>query len=148
MHEGIEASTKDYVDKSLKEDLANIKSTYLTSNKPRAGNFWVAHREGSSEVLGMVGLECLNEKEGELRRMSVSRAARRLHVGSLLLTHLLTFAKAQGYEKCVLSTLSRMMPGRKLYEKHGFVLVKEETVSTAPLIVVVYYELPLDSYSP
>src|SRR4051812_49024095 len=127
MWEGIEPLVQKYIDKSVAEDLSHIEDVYLSTTTPRKGNFWVVRREGgSSEVLGMVGLQCLNEDECELRRMSVSPNARRMRIGSSLVNKLLSFAKEQGYKKCVLSTLERMTAGRRLYESHGFKEIKKE----------------------
>lgn len=141
MWEGIEKETEEYIEKSLKDDLNDIEGVYLSRKESPKGNFWVCHREGEKAILGMVGVQYLNEKECELRRMSVLRTARRIKIGHLLLSTLLNFAKQQGYQKCILSTLTRMMPGRKLYESNGFVQTKEEQV--APNIRVVYYEKTL-----
>ena len=141
MWEGIEEATQQYIDKSINDDLCRINEVYLSRTDSPKGNFWVAYREGSSELLGMVGLQYISNEEAELRRMSVSRSARREGVGSLLLNELLKFATEQGYQKCILSTLTRMEPGRRLYEKFGFTTTKTEQV--APEVFVIYYEKSL-----
>jgi len=138
MWEGIESATQEYIDKSIAEDLGHIEAVYLNRTTKPKGNFWVAHRENSEELLGMVGMQYLNDEECELRRMSVASKARREGIGSLLVMHLLEAAKAEGFKKCTLSTLTRMMPGRKMYEKLGFKETKTEDV--APNVTVIYYE--------
>ena len=141
MWEGIEAATQEYIDKSIADDLSHIEGVYLSRTTSPKGNFWVAYREGSDDLLGMVGMQYLNDDECELRRMSVSTKARRLGVGTLLVQHLLQFARNEGFKKCILSTLTRMIPGRRMYEKLGFVETKTEEV--APNVFVIYYECPL-----
>jgi ribosomal protein S18 acetylase RimI-like enzyme len=79
-------------------------------------------------MLGMVGLEYKSDEVAELRRMSVSKNARRCGVATILTRHLLEFAKAEGYRKVVLSTLNVHVGACKLYEKMGFVLVHTKHV--------------------
>ena len=129
---------QQYIDESIADDLDNLEKVYLSRDVSPKGNFWIASRPNDPEVLGMVGLQYLNDKECELRRMSVSPKARRMKVGSRLLLQLLSFAKEQGYEKVLLSTGSIMHAGRKLYEKHGFQKTKEELV--APNVLITFYE--------
>lgn len=144
MWEGIEKETQAYIDKSVSEDLTHVSEVYFCRSESPRGNFWVAHREGESTLLGMVGLEYLSGEECELRRMSVSKEARRLGIGSLLLSHLLSFASSQGFQRCILSTLERMLPGRRLYEKLGFQEYKRRTI--VPGIDEVSYQYSLSSF--
>jgi len=56
----------------------------------------------------MIGLERKTATEGELRRLSVSKAAQRGGVGRLLLATLMDFASSAGYSSIVLSTGSKL----------------------------------------
>lgn len=74
----------------------------------------------------MVGLQRLEDGSGngELRRMSVSRAGRGTGVAGKLLATLEAFAAAQGFRKVVLTTLTTMVPACRFYTKNGYELVK------------------------
>lgn len=141
MWEGIEKETQVYIDKSVKEDLTHIADIYDCRSSSPKGGFWVAHLRGQDKLLGMVGLEYKTQDEAELRRMSVHKDARLLGVGSRLLTHLIAYATKEGFNQCILSTLVRMVPGRKLYEKHGFEEYKR--VDLAPGVVEIFYRKSL-----
>lgn len=145
MWEGIEKETQVYIDKSISEDLTHIEDVYFARTASPKGGFWVAHLKGEEKLLGMVGLEYKTESDAELRRMSVHKDARQLGVGSRLLNHLLDHAKAEGFSRCILSTLVRMVPGRKLYEKHGFEEFKR--VDLAPGVIEIFYQRPLTTSS-
>ena len=146
MWEGIEKETQAYIDKSVNDDLTHIQDIYFCRTTSPVGGFWVAHFKGEEKLLGMVGLEYKTESECELRRMSVHKDARQLGVGSRLLCHLLQHAAQEGFQKCILSTLTRMMPGRRLYEKHGFEEFKQTEL--APGVVEIFYQRPLTNISP
>jgi ribosomal protein S18 acetylase RimI-like enzyme len=135
---GEDVDIQQYIDESIGDDLNNLERVYLSRTSSPCGAFWVATRPNESEILGMVGLQYLNDSECELRRMSVSPKARRMGVGSRLLKNLLSFAKDQGYAKVLLSTGTIMYAGRQLYEKHGFTKTKEELV--APNVLITFYE--------
>lgn len=143
MWEGIEKETQVYIDKSVSEDLTHIADVYSSRSSSPKGGFWVAHLKDQDKLLGMVGLEYKTEDEAELRRMSVHRDARLLGVGSRLLTHLLAYATQEGFKQCLLSTLVRMVPGRKLYEKHGFEEYKQTEL--APGVVEIFYRKNLSA---
>ena len=69
-------AVKSYVESSLAGDLADISFHYLRSP---GDHFWVAEVEG--QIKGMVGIQRKDEREAELRRMSVARDARRQGIG-------------------------------------------------------------------
>ena len=115
--------------------------------------FWVACLASHPQViLGCVALEDLNahqehlkkkheksnqlgnqqksefkipdEKDCELRRMSVHPDYRRLGIGKMLLIQLKTYAKEQGFKRVVLTTTTYQHEAIAGYEKFGFVKEK------------------------
>jgi putative acetyltransferase len=83
--------------------------------------FWTAWSDG--ELLGCGALKELNPREGELKTMRTTLAARGRGVGAGMLTHLLDEATARGYERVSLETGTQpyFAAARRLYARHGFV---------------------------
>ena len=85
------------------------------------------------EIVGMVGLEKLNHEEGELRRMSVSKSARKQGIGTLLVRKLESYAREIGLKRVILTTLEAFKPAISLYQTLGYRLVSsilEESVGS------------------
>lgn len=72
------------------------------------------------EPLGCVGLSALEPSIGEVKRMYVRPAARRLGVGAALLEALLDQARHIGYLHVRLDTAPELTPAIALYERFGF----------------------------
>jgi len=83
--------------------------------------FWTAW--SSPELLACGALKELNPREGELKTMRTSAAARGRGVGAGMLAHLLAEAAARGYERVSLETGTQpyFAAARRLYARHGFV---------------------------
>lgn len=81
---------------------------------------WSAWDAGT--LLGVVALSAIDERHAEIKSMRTTRAARRRGIATLLLEHVLTQARNQGYERLSLETGSEeyFAPARALYERHGF----------------------------
>ncbi len=62
----------------------------------------------------------------EVLRMSTAAGSRRLGIATRLLTDLLAAARARGVQVVVLETSAAWTDARSLYERHGFVLDREE----------------------
>lgn len=109
-----------FIDSCLATDLKDIGKCYMSNEKCR---MWVA--EWNGKVVGMVGLmhnESHKPGVGELQRMSVSPACRRMGIARKLLDELLNHAKHQHFHKVVLTTTSAQIPAIRLYKKYGFKL--------------------------
>lgn len=107
----------EYIEHSVKTDLADIHGTYIAPG----GNFWVVTpADNSSIVVGMVALEPKPEKEGELRRMSVKSDYRRYGIGRLLISTLEEWAAAEGYHKVWLTTGEIMRKACAFYKSTGY----------------------------
>lgn len=110
-----------YIQQSIESDLGDIQGTYMA----HGGNFWVvAPADEPSRVVGMVALESKGDKEGELRRMSVTRDYRRYGIGRLLISTLEQWAAANGYRKVWLTTGAIMKKARAFYESTGYTQVE------------------------
>lgn len=107
-----------FINSCLATDLKDIEKTYMCDD---GCHMWVA--EWNGKVVGMVGL--IRNKPGvaELQRMSVSPLCRRMGIARKLMDELLEHARAQRYEKLVLSTTSAQTPAIRLYKKYGFKLM-------------------------
>lgn len=118
---GLEAEVEAYISQSLKADLSDIQLHYLD---PKGSNFWVAELEG--EVVGMVGIQRLDQEAAELRRMSVASHARRQGIGQKLLNTGEQHCVEEGFSRIVLSTVTQLQPAIAMYLKAGFRLDREE----------------------
>lgn len=127
-----------YIQRSIETDLADIHQSFIAPG----GNFWVATMTASpidsidkqlrSQVVGMIALEKKSDSVGELRRMSVKHEARRLGVGRLLVTHLESWARANGFEHVTLSTGDVMQAAQAFYRSVGFSQRETIVVSREP----------------
>ncbi|KAG3030169.1 hypothetical protein PC121_g6289 [Phytophthora cactorum] len=94
----IPEESEAYLQESLSSDLSDIEGIYITPG----GNLWVATlKPDPTKVLGFVGLEPKDNKEGELRRMSVKDTHRRFGVGRKLIAALEKWAHENGFRKSV-----------------------------------------------
>ena len=134
---GVEDEARRYVDHSLADDLADIPAHYLGRLRD---HFWVV--ETGVGVMGMVGVQERSEDEAELRRMSVSSAARRQGIGRKLLETVDEFCRDKGYRRISLSTVTMLQPAMAMYANNGYKLVREEGWGS---VGVRYFEKELDS---
>jgi putative acetyltransferase len=74
-------------------------------------------------LLGMGALKHLSADHGEVKSMHTVQSARRRGVGTAMLCHIITTARASGVSRLSLETGSwdYFQPARALYERHGFV---------------------------
>ena len=93
-------------------DLDGLRSSDIT--------FWSVW-EGS-RLLGCGALKQLDQRHGELKSMRTPNALRRRGAGRAILTHILSVAKARGYERLSLETgsMPAFRPAQSLYESFGF----------------------------
>lgn len=84
-----------------------------------AGGYFVIVRE-SGIALGCGGFRPIDEKCVEIKRMFVSRSARRLGVGRMILRHLEDEARRRGFRTLVLETGCNNAEARSLYESEGY----------------------------
>lgn len=111
-----------YVRRRLQTDMQDIPGNFLS----RPGDcFWVVEAEvdGRPQVMGMVAVmakQVGKERCGELFRMIISPACRRMGLGFRMTQTVIDFCKDQGFSKVVLETSSTQMAAVALYKKLGF----------------------------
>lgn len=88
-------------------------------------SFWSAWQgDGDAAVVVAVGaLKALDAGHGEVKSMHTAEAVRGQGIGSALLRHIMTEARARGMTRLSLETGSwpYFAPARALYARHGFV---------------------------
>uniref|UniRef100_A0A8C3FQB2 N-acetyltransferase domain-containing protein n=2 Tax=Chrysemys picta bellii TaxID=8478 RepID=A0A8C3FQB2_CHRPI len=131
----------DYVQQSLRNDLLDIRRTYLEAAD---SCLWVAEAEGS--VVGMVGAVLPDDPSEsghalELKRMSVGREHRGRGIGRALCRTVIRFAQEHGYSAVVLSTSMVHYSAQQLYESMGFrrVLVRSPSLLESFLQFSLFY---------
>ena len=117
---GQETAFETYIARSLAEEIERIPDYYQAI---KGSGFWVADGEG--EVSGMVGIERLDDREAEVRRMYVDEPYRRQGIGRRLLKHAEDFCREAGYARVVLSTSELQPQAKALYEAEGYELADE-----------------------
>ncbi len=110
----------------------------------RRAAYFVAERHG--KILGGAGVAPLTAAPAsvcELRKMYLLADGRGLGVGQALLEAALAAAKALGYRRCYLETLTHMHQARLLYEKNGFRLRARALGNTGHFGCNTFYERAL-----
>ena len=105
----------------LEGEILHIPEFYQQKS---GSGFWVADLAGV--VVGMAGIECLNEVEAEVRRMYVDASYRRRGIGIRLLSHIEDFCIESNYKRVLLSTSELQEAALALYRAQGYTLVCEE----------------------
>jgi DNA-binding MarR family transcriptional regulator/GNAT superfamily N-acetyltransferase len=122
--------------------VAEIVAKFIHDFDSARERCWVADRDG--EILGSVFLVKHSDKVAQLRLFLVEPSARGLGIGSRLLNECIRFARQAGYSKITLWTNDVQVDARRLYERAGFQLVKEETHEKfGPSLVGQTFELKL-----
>ncbi len=126
-----------YIATSCAGDLATINSTYF--------RFLVCvDRDNNDQVVGMVGLERIEEKKGELRRMHLRKAFRGSGLGTGLVALLLFSAAYNGFESVILGTPQHNVRSVRFYEKCGFSLSRRrELVPNSDTVMMLYMHIKL-----
>ncbi|MDA8015813.1 MAG: bifunctional helix-turn-helix transcriptional regulator/GNAT family N-acetyltransferase [Thermoanaerobaculia bacterium] len=100
--------------------VASILGRFGQDHDPHRERMWIAEIGG--RTMGTIALVREDDRTARLRLFLVEPQARGRGVGTLLIEELLRFAGVAGYERIVLSTVSRLEGARRLYERYGFQL--------------------------
>jgi DNA-binding MarR family transcriptional regulator/predicted GNAT family acetyltransferase len=111
-------------DESFEGFVAQICADFIKNYNPQKERCWIAERKG--ERVGSIFCVKAGEDIGKLRMLLVVPKARGIGLGNRLVEECIRFAKRVGYKKLTLWTNDILVEARKIYEKKGFKLVKEE----------------------
>ena len=104
--------------------VARIIADFLTDADPRRTAGWVAELDGFPA--GFVCCVPEDDSTARLRLLLVESWARGLGIGGRLVDEVLRFARQAGCERIVLSTVSVLASARRIYQRAGFTLVREQ----------------------
>ena len=104
--------------------VAEILVKFVRDHDPRRERLWIAERDG--DFAGSIMCAKAAETVAQLRLLLVEPAARGHGLGPRLVEQCIRFARSPGYEKIVLWTLGCLHDARRLYERTGFCLGREE----------------------
>jgi DNA-binding MarR family transcriptional regulator/N-acetylglutamate synthase-like GNAT family acetyltransferase len=122
--------------------VAEICVKFLRSFDPSCERCWIA--ECAGVAVGCIMLVRSSRTIGKLRLLLVDPSQRGRGIGDKLVTECLAFAREAGYRKIVLWTQRNLGAARRIYEAHGFRLVKSEPhESFGAKLVGEFWELPL-----
>jgi DNA-binding MarR family transcriptional regulator/N-acetylglutamate synthase-like GNAT family acetyltransferase len=111
-------------DASFEALAAKIAANFIRRFDPARERCWIAERDG--ERVGSVFVVKQSPRVAKLRLLLVEREARGLGLGALLVEECVRFARESGYRKLQLWTQSILLPARRIYERAGFRLMREE----------------------
>jgi Transcriptional regulators len=122
--------------------VAQVCSDFINRYNPERERCWIAEMDG--QIVGSVMVVQESDETAKLRLLLVDPRARGLGLGKRLVDECIRFARRKGYKKLVLWTNHVLVQARNLYQKAGFVLVKQEPHrSFGPELIGETWELTL-----
>jgi DNA-binding MarR family transcriptional regulator/predicted N-acetyltransferase YhbS len=104
--------------------VAEIAAGIMKNFSPAREAGWIAEQDGVP--VGSVFLVRQSDEVAKLRLLLVEQAARGLGIGARLVDEVSGFARAAGYRRITLWTLSILVAARRLYVNAGYRLVHSE----------------------
>jgi len=122
--------------------VAQICSDFINRFNPDRERCWIAEMDG--QIVGSVMVVQESDEAAKLRLLLVDPRARGLGLGKRLVDECIRFARRKGYRKLVLWTNHVLVQARNIYQKAGFVLVRQEPHrSFGPELIGETWELSL-----
>lgn len=111
-------------DRTYEALVARIVADYVDQHDPGRENAWIAELDGRR--VGAILCVREDDQTARLRLLHVEPAARGSGLGSRLVDECLRFARSAGYSAIELWTNDVLVAARRIYQKAGFRLIKEE----------------------
>ncbi|MDP7005321.1 MAG: GNAT family N-acetyltransferase [Phycisphaerales bacterium] len=120
-------------------DLDHLMAGYFEC---KDSGFWVAQYE--DVIVGMIGVQRINDNSAEIRRLRVRDAFRRRGIGTLLMKHAITFCREKQFLKIVLDVRIERSPAIAMFDTFGFIHSREREMNGRKLLDF-YLDLYTDS---
>jgi len=101
-------------------DLDHLVAGYFEC---KDSSFWVA--ESDALIIGMIGVQRLNDDSAEIRRLRVRDGFRRKGIGSQLMQQAISFCKEKQFLKVVLDVRIERGPAQAMFDNFGFLQGRE-----------------------
>jgi len=111
-------------DETFEALVAEILAGFVKNFDPKREQSWIAERDG--EVVGSIFCVSKSTTVAALRLLYVEPTVRGLGIGTQLVEECVVFARRTGYRKLTLWTNNVLHSARRIYERIGFRLIKEE----------------------
>jgi GNAT superfamily N-acetyltransferase len=104
--------------------VAGVVASFVERFDPARERCWIAALDG--EPVGSVFAVAASDDVAKLRLLLVEPQARGSGVGTRLVDECISFCRAAGYRSIELWTQSVLVDARRIYQRAGFALVREE----------------------